>query len=99
MPDAQELYLGRRPALSEADGELLERHVCLKVFENNAIVQATYLNRKTTPGITFGGSNEYFLNANQYAIDHGRNFTGADIDLLRPVAIIGTDIVKKLFSI
>ena len=71
--------------------------VCFKVFENEKIVQATYQNRKTTPGTTFGGSNEYFLTANQYAIGQGRNLTQADLDLVRPIALIGTDIVKKLY--
>ena len=71
--------------------------VCLKAFENNTPVQATYGGHKTNPGITFLGSNEYFLTANQYSIDTGRNFTAADVDLIRPVAIIGYDIVDKLF--
>ena len=71
--------------------------VCFKAFENHAVVQATHENRKTNPGITFGGSNEYFLEANQYTIDHGRNFTGADIDLVRPLALIGSEISHKLF--
>jgi putative ABC transport system permease protein len=60
-------------------------------------VQATYLNRKTEPGLTFGGTNEHFLTANQYAIDAGRNFTAEDVDLARPMAIIGQSIVQKLF--
>jgi putative ABC transport system permease protein len=56
-----------------------------------------YNARKTTPDVTFGGSNEYFLNANQYNIELGRNFQPEDIELGRPVTIIGQDIVKKLF--
>jgi putative ABC transport system permease protein len=72
--------------------------VCLKVFANgNPLVQASYGNHKTTKGITFGGTNEHFLIANQFAIGTGRNFTSADVDLVRPVAIIGQDIVSKLF--
>jgi putative ABC transport system permease protein len=71
--------------------------VCLKSFENNSPVQATYGGRKTTPGVTFGGSDENFLTTNQFTIDTGRNFTGADVDLIRPVAIIGQDIVSKLY--
>ena len=71
--------------------------VCFKVFENHAIVQATHENRKTNPGITFGGSNEHFLESNQYSIEHGRNLTGADVDLARPLAMIGTEISHKLF--
>jgi putative ABC transport system permease protein len=60
-------------------------------------VQATYNGHKTTPDITFGGTNEYFLQANQFSIDTGRNFTGADVDLSRPVAIIGQELVSRLF--
>jgi putative ABC transport system permease protein len=71
--------------------------VCLKIFERTEPVQATYGGRKTTPGIDFIGSDQSFLVANQYSIDAGRNFTGADVDLRRPVAIIGQDIVAKLF--
>jgi putative ABC transport system permease protein len=71
--------------------------VCLKAVERNAAVQATYAGRKTTPDVNFLGTNEYFLDSNQFSIDTGRNFTGADIDLVRPVAIIGQDIVTKLF--
>ena len=71
--------------------------ICLKVFERDNAVQATYGGRKTTPDVSFVGSNEYFLESNQFAIQTGRNFNGADIDLIRPVAIIGQDIVTKLF--
>ncbi|HEY4988240.1 MAG TPA: ABC transporter permease [Opitutaceae bacterium] len=71
--------------------------ICFKVFNNDNLVQATAGGHKTTPGITFGGSNEYFLTSNQYAIETGRNFTAGDNELIRPVAVIGQDIVKKLF--
>ena len=71
--------------------------VCLKVFEQNSAPQAVYQNRKSTPGVTFGGSNENFLVANQYAVEIGRNITAEDVELGRPVIIIGQDLVKKLF--
>jgi putative ABC transport system permease protein len=71
--------------------------VCLKVFSQDGAAQAVYENRKTTPGITFGGSDEHFIAANQFTIETGRNFTGADVELARPVVIIGQDIVKRLF--
>ena len=71
--------------------------VCLKTFNNDQLAQATYQNRKTTPSITFGGSNEHFLTANQYAVELGRNFTAEDVDLIRPVAIIGQGISSRLF--
>lgn len=71
--------------------------ICLKVFNRDGSAQAVYGGRKTTPDITFGGTNEHFLAANQYAIGVGRNFTPADLELARPVAIVGKDIVDRLF--
>ena len=71
--------------------------VCLKTFDQTGGGQAVYNGRKTTPGLTFGGTNEHFLTANQFTIDQGRNFTPDDIELARPVILIGQGIVKKLF--
>jgi putative ABC transport system permease protein len=71
--------------------------VCLKVFNQDGTAQAVYENRKTTPGLTFGGSNEHFVTANQFTVETGRNLTGGDVELARPVAVIGVDIVKRLF--
>jgi putative ABC transport system permease protein len=71
--------------------------VCLKVFLRNGTAQAEYAGRKTTPALQYGGTNENFLTANQYAIDLGRNFTPGDVALGSPVAIIGPDVVAKLF--
>jgi putative ABC transport system permease protein len=70
--------------------------VCLKVFDQNG-EQAVYNGRKTTPDVTLFGTNEYYLNANQYNIELGRNLQPDDIELGRPVIVIGQDIVKKLF--
>jgi putative ABC transport system permease protein len=72
--------------------------VCLKAFANgNPLVQASYGGHKTTKGVTFGGTNQYFIKANQFDIGTGRNFGPEDVDLIRPVALIGQDIVNKLF--
>lgn len=70
--------------------------ICLKVSDNNG-AQAVYSGRKTTPDVFFVGTNEYYVNSNQYSIDLGRNFQPEDIELGRPVTVIGQDIVKKLF--
>jgi putative ABC transport system permease protein len=71
--------------------------VCLKAPYRNGPLQATYLNRKTEPDLNMLGTNEHFLAANQFTIDVGRNLMVEDVDLGRPVAVIGSDIVKKLF--
>jgi putative ABC transport system permease protein len=70
--------------------------VCFSTYLNGT-AQAKYLGRKTTPGMNFGGTNEYFLAANQFTIEIGRNFTAGDVALGAPVAIIGQDVVAKLF--
>jgi putative ABC transport system permease protein len=69
--------------------------ICLKVFDYSA--QAVYNGRKTTPDVTLVGTNEYYLNANQYSVGLGRNLQVDDIELGRPVIVIGQDLVKKLF--
>ena len=71
--------------------------VALKVIDQTGAAQAVYNGRKTTPGLTFMGTNENFLAANQYTIAEGRNFTPEDVELARPVIIIGRNIQKKLF--
>ncbi len=70
--------------------------ICLKVLPQGK-AEASYGGHKTTKGIRFGGTNEYFLDANQFTIGTGRNFTADDVNLIRPVVIIGQDIVTKLF--
>lgn len=70
--------------------------ICLKIFDNGG-AQAVYDTRKTTPDLTFGGSNEFFVQANQFNIDQGRNLQSEDIEFCRPVVIIGQTVVKKLF--
>jgi putative ABC transport system permease protein len=70
--------------------------ICLKVIDQNG-EQAVYNGRKTTPDVTLVGTNEYYLNANQYNIDLGRNLQSDDIELARPVIVIGQDIIKRLF--
>ena len=100
--DEQKYKSRRRITLAQGQryAELMKGYadiICFKVFNNNTLVQATYGNRKTPPDMTFCGSNEYFLTANQYAIGTGRNFTAADVDLVRPVCVIGQDVITKLF--
>ncbi|MDI1334794.1 MAG: ABC transporter permease [Lacunisphaera sp.] len=71
--------------------------VCLKTFDRSGNAQAVYNGRKTTPGLTFAGSNEHFVTANQFSIESGRNLTPDDCELARPVIIIGQGILAKLF--
>ena len=72
--------------------------ISLELYDfNGGAAAASYLNRKTSPDLTFGGGNQYYFAANSYVVGDGRNFTQADIDLARPVCVIGQDVNKKLF--
>lgn len=101
-PEGRRRYQMRRDITLEQalrfkrDMEGIADVVCLKAFDNDG-AQAVYGGRKTTPNLTFGGSNEHFLAANQYDIALGRNITAGDVELSRPVVVIGQDIVSKLF--
>ncbi|HVT73293.1 MAG TPA: ABC transporter permease [Lacunisphaera sp.] len=71
--------------------------VCLKAAYRNGVVQATYQNRKTEPGLSFLGTNEHFTESNQFTVELGRNLTSEDVDFARPVVVIGQVVVQKLF--
>jgi putative ABC transport system permease protein len=70
--------------------------ICLKIFSQDS-VQGVYGGRKTNPNLSFVGSNEYFVNANQFTIELGRNLSADDVELGRPVVIIGQGVLQKLF--
>jgi putative ABC transport system permease protein len=69
--------------------------ICLKTFDGGA--QAVYNGRKTAPSLTFGGSDEHFITANQFSIATGRNLQPEDVDLVRPVVVIGQTVIERLF--
>lgn len=60
--------------------------------------RVSYGEEETEPNISIRGGNEEYIANNAYDIEYGRNFTPADIDYARPVAIIGADIVTALFE-
>ena len=68
--------------------------IAMKVFDGGKTV--SYGN-VTLQGRTIVGTNEYFLAANSYAIGYGRNISPDDVELGRPVTVVGASIRKKLF--
>lgn len=62
------------------------------------IAQIFYKEKKTNPNIRLMGGDENYLVCSGYTIDVGRNFTSLDLETGRNVAILGSDIVKKLFD-
>jgi putative ABC transport system permease protein len=58
---------------------------------------AVYGIHHSTPNVQYGGTNEYYAQTNQWSIETGRNLTADDVEMGRPVVIIGTTIVHLLF--
>lgn len=71
--------------------------VSLELYLDGRKAQAVYENRKTTPGLTFAGGNQHYLATNQHTVEAGRNINETDIELARPVCLVGQDVVEKLF--
>jgi putative ABC transport system permease protein len=94
--------ISRRRSFTLADGLRYQQLMSgwadvVSLSASKSPAQAVYAGRKTSLGLNFVGGNESFLATDQYSIALGRNFTGADVELRRPVAIIGQDVVDKLF--
>lgn len=53
---------------------------------------------KTNPTVQVIGGDENYLKLSNYDLSMGRNFNQADIESGRNVAILGNDVVKKLFG-
>jgi len=60
--------------------------------------RAKYGDQTTNPNIRLIGSDENFLASRNYEIAQGRNLGPEDVEFGRPVVVIGTDIVDRLFQ-
>ncbi len=91
-----------RPKVTYAEGLQFARLmkdqtdvICFKVFKRG--LAATYGGRKTNPNQDLVGTNEYFLQSNSQNIGSGRMINAGDVDMARPVIVIGIDLRDKLF--
>lgn len=57
-----------------------------------------YESKKTNPNIPVMGVDENYLLTAGYEIGEGRNFTAHEVEMNRTYAVIGQDLVKKLFD-
>lgn len=62
------------------------------------VATVKYSGKKTNPNISVWGGDENYLAATGYELESGRNITLQDVDLASPVAIVGKEIVNKLFD-
>jgi putative ABC transport system permease protein len=98
--DPEEKFANRRDITLEQArtfARLMEgeaQAICFKVFSGGKPVS---YGREKKQGNTIAGTNEYFVVANSYTLGYGRNLSAEDVELGRNVAVVGTDIQKKLF--
>ncbi|TAG33086.1 MAG: ABC transporter permease [Verrucomicrobia bacterium] len=59
--------------------------------------RAQYLDRFTNPNVALIGTDENYLTGRNREIAAGRNLGLGDVDLARPVCVIGEDVAKRLF--
>jgi putative ABC transport system permease protein len=55
-------------------------------------------NIKTNPTVTLNGGDENYLLLNGYEVAYGRGLSRMDVESGRNVAVIGSDVAKKLFN-
>ena len=56
------------------------------------------LSEKTNPNIRIVGTDEQYLNIEGYNLESGRNFSSYEVKNGRPVALVGNEVVSKLFK-
>ncbi|MCC5935092.1 MAG: ABC transporter permease [Balneolales bacterium] len=58
-----------------------------------------FSDRETDPNISIRGANEFYLANNAYSISEGRNFTPEDMEYLRNVTVLGSEVAEILFPV
>ncbi len=77
--------------------QMMEGAATVAITAASGGAQALYEGRKTQANVSLVGTNENYLGANKFTLESGRNLTPDDVDFARPVAIIGQDLVTRLF--
>lgn len=66
-----------------------------EIFDQTKVI---YGDQETDPTVQVRGSNEHYLTNNAYDLLEGRNFTSEDIQYVRKLAIIGSEVREELFE-
>jgi putative ABC transport system permease protein len=69
--------------------------ICLKVFDRGG--KPVSYGRTKLQGMQLIGTDENFLIANSFSVGYGRNLSAEDVELARPVTVVGKNVEKKLF--
>ena len=62
------------------------------------VAQISYQNKKTNPNISVMAADENYLQTGGYELSSGRNISRADVENASPVAVVGQEIIDRLFD-
>jgi len=97
--DRSRFYNRRNIDLAQANRfkELMgtDNPVCLQIRRGG--MTAAYLDRKTNPNISLVGTDENYLASLSFDLAAGRNLDPGDVELGRPVCVLGADAASSLF--
>ncbi len=82
-------------ALAVREKATLATAVGIEVWEPGKIIW--WNGTKTNPNIVLFGENLDGITTNNWTVENGRSFTAQDMDLSKPVAVIGKVVADKLF--
>ncbi len=82
-------------ALAVREKATLATAVGIEVWEPGKIIG--WNGTKTNPNIVLFGENLDGITTNNWTVENGRSFTAQDMDLSKPVAVIGKVVADKLF--
>ncbi|HMD13052.1 MAG TPA: ABC transporter permease [Bacteroidota bacterium] len=85
----QGLRLKERASLASAVG--------MFAFSNNGVVVVSLRGDKTNPNISLSGRDIEGFSANNWSIGEGRLYTPEELASAKHVAVLGADVVKKIF--
>lgn len=77
--------------------ELMRDSADVSVIVQRSGRRVLYLDRRTNPNIRLFGTDENFLTSHNFTLAAGRNLQPIDVELGRPVVVLGNDIVTRLF--
>ena len=75
----------------------MESAESVSVYDNESRLIVKANNLSTDPTVSVEGIDEGYFICNNVVIDEGREFTAEDINLNRPVIILGRDVAERLF--
>lgn len=99
-PGSQRRFRNRRDityeqAVQVRDKTTLAEAVGIESWEYGRIVR--WRGEKTNPNVFLSGENVEGLPTNDWTVEYGRGFSNQDMEMVRPIIILGKTVAEKLF--